>query len=136
MRKVVSLFLLSFFIFQFACAEAPTVPSDKAGYYAQNNITDPNQWDFGKVQQGQVLKHDFLLKNETKDVLKIISINTSCGCTASQSDKKSLKPDESTAINVTFNSKEYSGEVKQFIYVQTDNPDFPVVKFIIKAEVL
>ena len=136
MRKVASLFLLSFFIFQFACAEAPIVPSDKAGYYAPNNITDPNEWDFGKVQQGQVLKHDFLLKNETRDVLKIISINTSCGCTASQSDKESLKPNESTAINVTFNSKGYAGEVKQFIYVNTDNAYFPVVKFIIKAEVI
>lgn len=122
MRRVISLFLLSFFISQFG--------------YAQDNIAGPNQWDFGKVKQGEVLKHDFLFKNETKDLLKIISINTSCGCTASRSDKESLKPDESTAINVTFNSEKYSGEVKQFIYVHTDNADSPVVKFIIKAEVI
>lgn len=124
MRKIISLFLLSFFIFQFTPAPA------------QDNIADPNQWDFGKVKQGEVLKHDFLLKNETKDLLKIISINTSCGCTVSRSDKESLEPDESTAINVTFNSGKYSGEVKQFIYVHTDNADSPVVKFIIKAEVI
>ncbi len=123
MRKIVSLFFLSFFIFQLVCAETPS-------------ITDPNQWDFGKVKQGQVLKHDFLFKNETKDVLKIISINTSCGCTTSKPDKKSLKPNESSAINVTFNSKGYSGEVKQFIYVNTDNADLPVVRFVIKSEVI
>jgi len=121
MRKIMSLFVISFFIFQFA--------------YAENNIADPNEWDFGKAKSGEVLKHDFLFKNETKSVLNITSVNTSCGCTASQSDKKSLKPGESTAINVSFNSHGYLGQVKQFIYINTDNVDLAVVRFAIKAEI-
>ncbi len=121
MRKIISLFLSGLFIFQFACAE--------------KEVIDPNLWDFGKAKQGEVLKHDFLFKNETKSVLNISSVNTSCGCTASQSDKKSLKPGESTKINVSFNSHGYLGEVKQFIYVNTDNVDLAVVRFTIKAEV-
>lgn len=122
MRKVIGLFLFSLFIFQFT--------------YAQDDITSGNEWDFGRVKQGQVLKHDFTLKNETKGELKIIGINTSCGCTASNSDKESLKPGESTAIKVTFNAKGYLGQVKQFIYVNTDNAELAVVRFIIKAEVI
>jgi len=122
MRKILGLFVLSLFIFQFG--------------YAEDRITDPNEWDFGKVKQGQTLKHDFLLKNETKGILKITGINTSCGCTATHAEKKSLNPDESTTIKVTFNPKKYLGEVKQFVYVNTDNNDIPVVRFIIKAEVL
>ncbi len=122
MRKIIGLFLFSFFIFQFAAA--------------QDDIANPNEWDFGQVKRGQIVRHDFLLKNETNGVLKITGISTSCGCTASQSDKKSLEPNESTAINVTFNSKKYLGEVKQFIYVNTDNVDLPVVRFVIKAEIL
>jgi len=121
MRKIISLFVLSLFIFQFACAE--------------KEVIDPYQWDFGKAKQGEVLKHDFLFTNGTKSVLNITSVNTSCGCMASQSEKKSLKPGESTVINVSFNSRGYLGEVKQFVYVHTDNADLEVVKFTIKSEV-
>lgn len=137
MCKIISLILISFFLYLFACsAQVPIGQSDKADYNAENNALNPDEWDFGKVKQGQILKHDFLLKNKTKNVLKIISINTSCGCTASGADKKILVPHDSAKINVTFNSGGYSGEVKQFVYVNTDNVDQPVVKFIIKSEVV
>ncbi len=136
MRKILSLFLLSFFIFQFTCAEARTGLSDKAGYHAGDNVAGPNEWDFGKVKQGQILKHDFVFKNETGSILKITGVNTSCGCTVSQADKKSLNPGESTTISVSFKSEGYLGEVKQFVYVNTDNADLPIIKFVIKAEVL
>ncbi len=123
MRKIIILFLLSFLVFlQFN--------------YADSNIPDPNEWDFGKVNQGEILKHGFTFKNETKDVLNITSVNTSCGCTASQADKKSLKPGETTTINVSFNSKGYLGQVKQFVYVNTDNAALQIVKFTIKAEAI
>ena len=121
MRKGVILFLLSFFVFQFA--------------YAENEIINPNEWDFGRVKQGAILKHDFILKNQTDDILEINNIHTSCGCTVSNSDKKSLSPQESTAIKVTFNSEGYSGPVQQFVYVNTDNVDLAIIKFTIKAQV-
>jgi len=94
-----------------------------------------NEWDFGKVRQSEIVKHDFMFQNNTPKTLKITAINTSCGCTASQADKKALKPGESTIINVTFDSKGYSGKVRQLVYVNTDNPDIEVTSFIINAEV-
>ncbi|PIQ90875.1 MAG: hypothetical protein COV71_02140 [Candidatus Omnitrophica bacterium CG11_big_fil_rev_8_21_14_0_20_41_12] len=122
MRKIISLFLLVFLI------SYPVSAQDKADSL--------NEWDFGQVKQEQILKHDFVFKNETNVVLNIASVNTSCGCTASQADKKSLEPGESTTISVAFSTKKYVGEVKQFVYLNTDNQDLPVVKFVIKAEVL
>jgi len=121
MRKGVILFLLGFFVFQFA--------------YAEKEIINPNEWDFGRVKQGAILKHDFILKNQTDDILEINNIHTSCGCTVSNSDKKSLSPQESTAIKVTFNSEGYSGPVQQFVYVNTDNADLAIIKFTIKAQI-
>ncbi|HPT39491.1 MAG TPA: DUF1573 domain-containing protein [Candidatus Omnitrophota bacterium] len=122
MRKGIILFLLVFFML-------PPV-------FAQEAQVDPNQWDFGKVKAGVVLRHDFILKNQTNDILEIVNIHTSCGCTVSQSAKKSLLPQESTPINVSFDSKGYSGQVSQFVYVHTDNLDFGIIKFTIKAEVV
>jgi len=121
MRKVLALFLLGFFVVQFALAA--------------DNTAAVNEWDFGVVKAGTVVKHDFILKNETSGILKITGINTSCGCTASQAEKKSLTPGESTVINVAFDSKGYSGAVKQFVYVNTDNAALSVIQFIVKADV-
>ena len=150
MRKGVILFLLGFFIFQFVslelhtglsikagyCAEAPVNLSVEAEHYAQKEEVDPHVWDFGQVKQGLILKHDFVLKNETNEIMKINSIHTSCGCTASEADKKSLSAQESTVIKVTFNSRGYSGPVQQFVYVNTDNKDLAIIKFTIKAQVV
>ena len=102
----------------------------------EKQVQDPFTWDFGKVEQGKVVTHEFILKNESKKILKITSLNTSCGCTASKIKKFSLAPGESTVLEVKFNSKGYAGAVQQYIYVNTDDPDNPVVRFIIKADVL
>ncbi len=102
----------------------------------QGEITNPYAWDFGRVKEGMILKHDFILKNESKNVLNIKDVNTSCGCTVSSIDKKILLPGESTFIEVKFNTKGYSGPTQQFIYVNTDSLDNPILRFIIKAEVL
>jgi hypothetical protein len=95
----------------------------------------PYFWDFGKVSGGQILEHTFKLRNESKKTLNIKETNTSCGCTVSQVEKKTLLPEEETAITVKFDSRGHSGKVQQFVYVNTDNPDNPVLKFTIQADV-
>ena len=134
MRKVIM--IGSLFIYLFFGVEAHAGLFMNSACYAQEERAGINEWDFGVVKQGAVLKHDFILKNETNDILAINSIHTSCGCTASQSDKKSLMPQESTAIKVTFNSHGYLGLVKQFVYVNTDNADQAIIKFTVKANVV
>lgn len=105
----------------------------------RDNIKDTNDpyiWDFGKVNHGEDLQHTFILKNESPKVLNIKQVSTSCGCTASKVKKKTLLPGESAEIEVTFKTKGYSGPVQQFIYVTTDGLDNPILRFIIKAEVV
>jgi len=103
--------------------------------FAQSETNDPNLWDFGAVKAEEVLQHGFTLKNDSDKPLNIKNITTSCGCTASEAKKKNLAPGESTTIEVKFDSKGYSGEVKQYVYVNTDNTDNPLIRFIIKANV-
>jgi hypothetical protein len=50
--------------------------------------------------------------------------------------KTSLKPGESTDIEVKFNTKGFSGPSQKYIYVNTDDLDNPVIRLIIKADVL
>lgn len=113
-----------------------------AGYpQVKANLSDEAQadilrsWDFGKAAAGIILQHDFVLKNESGRTLKIIGINTSCGCTVSKVKKEMLAPGETTEIEVKFNTRGYSGAVRQFIFVNTDSPENPIIRFTIKAEI-
>ncbi len=108
----------------------------KEGIAEKQENNDPYLWDFGKVKEGLLVEHEFVFKNESKLILNIKDINTSCGCTISEVKKKKLLPGESTLISVKFNSKEYSGQVTQYIYMNTDSLDNPIIRYIIKANVV
>jgi len=101
----------------------------------QKESPDPYKFDFGRIQEGTVFKHEFVFKNESNSVLKIKDVSASCGCTTPKVEKKILNPQESTLIEVQFNSKGYSGPVKQYVYVNTDSLDNPIIRYIIEAYV-
>ncbi len=103
---------------------------------SEEQTNEKYTWDFGRSNAGDVLKHTFTLKNESKKTLNIKNVTTSCGCTTSQITKTTLKLGESTDIEVKFNSKGYFGPVQKFIYVNTDDVDNPVIRLIIKADVV
>jgi len=103
---------------------------------ASGQQDDFYSWDFGQVKAGRVVKHAFMFKNTTGKDLKIKEVNTSCGCTVPQLKKKDLGANESTPLEVKFKTKGYSGPVAQYIYVNTDSLEEPVVKFTIKADVV
>ncbi|MFA5114859.1 MAG: DUF1573 domain-containing protein [Candidatus Omnitrophota bacterium] len=97
--------------------------------------TDSEVWDFGKVKEGSVLKHAFIFNNKSRNTINIKSVHTSCGCTVSKVEKTRLGPGEGTALKVRFDTKGYAGPVRQYVYVNTDNPDEPVARFIVAADV-
>ena len=99
-------------------------------------MSDPYAWDFGRVKEKEVVKHTFVLKNQSGKTLTINDVNTSCGCTASKVEKRILLLGENTKIEVRFDSKGYVGKVQQYVYVHTDSLDEPIIRFIIKAEVV
>ena len=91
--------------------------------------------DFGLINAREVVRHSFVIKNESKKVLNIKDVSTSCGCTVSEVKNKIIKPGDSTLVDVKFNPQGYSGEVQQFVYVSTDSLDDSLIRFIIKAKV-
>lgn len=127
------LYLLAFLAILFSAAYGQQAVEVKGK--AEVMVEDPNVWDFGKVNPGEVLKHDFILSNHSQKTLNVKEVNTSCGCTVPDLKKKSLMPGESTPLEVKFNSKGYSGPITQYIYVHTDSLDNPVIRFIIKADI-
>ncbi len=63
-----------------------------------------SEHDFGKIPQGKPVSHAFLVKNLTKDSLKLENVQASCGCTTPTWSKESVAPGQSTNITVGYNA--------------------------------
>ena len=122
-KKIFSLVV----IFSFA------VFAQLVGPKAGAQITEHN---FGDIKQGDVVSYDFKITNNGGDVLKIIDVRASCGCTAAQPDKKELKPGETTIIKVTFNSKGRKGAQVKTVRVITNDPEKSDINFVIRCNIL
>ncbi|MFH1354826.1 MAG: DUF1573 domain-containing protein [Candidatus Omnitrophota bacterium] len=96
----------------------------------------PYFWDFGEIEKAEIVEHNFTISNNSGKTLKIERVHTSCGCTASEVGNDTLLPGKSTQIKVKFDSKSYSGEIKQYAYVHTDDPENSLIKLTIKAKVM
>ncbi len=67
-------------------------------------------YNFGEIQQGESVTHDFILKNTGDADLIISAAKGSCGCTVPEWPKTPIAKGEEAAIKVTFNSAGKSGK--------------------------
>ena len=61
-------------------------------------------YDFGKIEQGEKVKHDFKLKNTGKSPLIVSNATATCGCTIPQVPGEPILPGKEGIISVVFNS--------------------------------
>ena len=94
------------------------------------------EFNFGDIEQGKIVTHIFVLNNNGGDSLKIYDVHASCGCTAAKPDKNELAPGESTNIKVDFNSLGKVGKQEKFVFVKTNDPATPELKFKFTGNVL
>lgn len=66
---------------------------------------DGERFNFGVVDEGEVVKHTYKFKNTGKEPLIISNAKGSCGCTVPTWPKEPVPPGGTGEINVEFNSK-------------------------------
>lgn len=98
-------------------------------------LVQPMKYDFGTVTQGETVTHSFILTNNGGDLLKIIHVQTSCGCTAATPERNELAPGESTNLEVTFNSTGRYGAQKKNITIKSNDPENPLLKLTLTGSV-
>lgn len=76
---------------------------------------EEKEFDFGTIQQGATVTHEFKFKNTGGSELKITDAKGSCGCTVPEYPKEPVKPGESGTIKVSFNSAGKSGETEKTV---------------------
>ncbi|MFI5203133.1 MAG: DUF1573 domain-containing protein [Flavobacteriales bacterium] len=90
---------------------------------------DKEAHDFGASKPGDVLEHEFVVKNTGKGKLKIENIFSFCDCISGVATKTELEEGESTTIKVKFNSAGYSGMQVRSVTVVTNG--FPPNKRLV-----
>jgi len=79
-----------------------------------------DSFDFGQMQQGESVTHDFVLKNIGDANLIISTAKGSCGCTVPEWPKEPIEKGEEVIIKVTFNSAGKSGKQNKTITLVTN----------------
>jgi uncharacterized cupredoxin-like copper-binding protein len=92
--------------------------------------------NFGDIQAGKVVTHNFILTNTGDDNLVIKNVHATCGCTVAKPQKETLAPGESTKLKVDFNSTGRRGPQEKTVYVKTNDPKNPELKLKISANVI
>jgi len=82
-------------------------------------FTEEN-FDYGKIIQGEKVAHTFTFKNEGKTNLIVSSAKASCGCTVAEPPKEPIAPGATGKIEVVFDSNGKSGRVSKSISVITN----------------
>ena len=61
-------------------------------------------YNFGKIQQGRPVTHNFEIVNTGKEPLMLDNVQASCGCTTPEWSKEAIQPGASTTIKVGYNA--------------------------------
>jgi hypothetical protein len=105
-------------------------PSDKKPVIS----FDKNEFDFGKILQGEVVSYTFHFKNTGNAPLLITSVDKSCGCTASDYPRDPIQPGGTGEIKITYDSKGHHGFQSKVLIVNSNTmPSQTAIR--IKAEV-
>lgn len=88
-------------------------------------------YDFGTIDEGDMVQYSYVFKNTGKKPLVIKSAKASCGCTIPKPSKEPIAPGETGEIPVTFNSSGKGPQVSKTITVTSNAyPNITRIKLV------
>lgn len=114
MKKVLSLAIaLVFAVVGFAQDATPNPNAPEFKFEAEVH-------DFGTLDEGPKVTHEFTFKNVGKEPLIITSARASCGCTVPEKPEGPVLPGEEGKITVTYNTKGRIGTFNKGITITSN----------------
>jgi hypothetical protein len=77
-------------------------------------------YDFGKIQQGRPVTHNFEITNTGATPLLLVNVQASCGCTTPEWSKDPIQAGATASIKVGYNAAS-EGPFNKTITIQYDN---------------
>jgi hypothetical protein len=99
--KTLMTLLATAIMVNFAIAQGTQVVAAKP----ETLVLKETSFDFGKIQQGRPVTHDFFVSNPSgTDTLKIEDVRASCGCTTPVWKREPVSPNATAKITVGYNA--------------------------------
>ncbi len=90
-------------------------------------------FDFGKIEKGVAVTHEFTFTNTGSEALIISSVQASCGCTVAEYTKDPIPAGEQGFVKATYNAAK-PGVFSKTVTINANTED-TVVLLTIKGEV-
>ncbi|MCX5863255.1 MAG: DUF1573 domain-containing protein [Deltaproteobacteria bacterium] len=98
---------------------------------------DKETLDYGKVLYGDKAKDSFTFSNNGNETLIIEKLNASCGCTKAIKGSNEVPPKGRSSITAEFDTNGLRpGRKEKSIFVHSNDPQRPVVKLTLLADVI
>ena len=82
---------------------------------------EPGEWDFGRAGPGEVLVHEFALRNTGGRSLEIGRIASACACAAAVVGRTVVPPGEAATLRVTLETRRYRGVLERWLTVRSND---------------
>ncbi|WP_258541661.1 DUF1573 domain-containing protein [Parvicella tangerina] len=108
--------------------------AEKDSIYAGLTVAS-GTFDFGKVSQGEIVKHAFTIENTGNKELHIQEVISECKCVSSSYSNTPIAPGKSGEVEVIFNTENLNGKQVKSITILADS--FPGTKrLVLTAEIV
>ena len=98
-------------------------------------LVSEEEWDFGKVTQGEKPTHIFIVKNGGEGDLIIEGVKESCPCIEASISTTLIKPGESAELKVTYDTTDYMGKDEKHVHIYSNDPQVPDKKINLYVEI-
>ena len=93
-------------------------------------------WNFGKVTHKDRLDHNFVLRNNGGDTVRIANVKAACGCTAVMVSGSTIAPGGTATVSVQFTPpRTTNGHVSKSVSVYVEGEQRPAHILRIEADV-
>ena len=83
------------------------------------------KFNLGSLYRGEMAERSLTLKNSGTDTLVISRVDVSCGCTGTLVSNDHIAPGDTGNLKITFNSKNFRGQVHKTVTVNSNDPAQP-----------
>ena len=118
-------------------APVPTQPVADGASRAKVDLP-LSRWDWGTIPRTPPVTQTFPIQNTGDKPLLIASVVTSCGCTTADLTSSVIPPGQRADLVMTFDPDfhETSGPVTRLVWLETNDPEMPLVELRADANVL
>ncbi len=115
---------------RYAAIVAGVLAAVSGALAAPRLVIPETNFNFGYVPQNAKVSHVFWLQSRGEDTLQILKVIPGCGCTQAPLERTTLAPNDSTRLEVIFDTKHYTGNVSKRPRVESnEGPPEKYVEF-------